>query len=179
MIYNNDGTPFKLKSSLQQFDPENQDHNLFNIWDQESIKIGGSPIFYHEVFIQTQSVDRVYHEDRSKLFCPNPIQLWAYYEPVVQSSPSTLFGIDTPNDEVIFELNNRAVLQTVGHVPKRGSRIYTPHRGEEWIIVDIRLDQFKLWGTLRMQLLCQRYIENLTTGDSEVSQDRPDFEIIG
>jgi hypothetical protein len=179
MILNNDGTPYKLKGSLVQFDPNNPDHALFNLWDQEAIKIGGSPIFYYEVFIQTQTVDRTYNEDRGKLFSPVHIQLYAYYEPPQQSSPSTLFGIDAPQDEVIFELNYEATLQTIGHPPKRGSRIYTPHRQENWIIVDIRLAEFKMWSIMRIQLLCQKYQESLTTGEGQVTQDRPDFEIIG
>lgn len=179
MILNNDGTPYALKSSFALFDPNSRDHDLYNIWDQEAIRIGGSPIYYYEVFIQTQTVDPVYLEDRGKLFSPIPIQLYAFYEPQQQSSPSTLFGIDAPNDEVIFELNHRAALQTVGHPLKRGSRIYTPHRGEHWIIVDTRLDQFQLWGTLRLQLICAKYQESVTTGEGDITQAKPDFNIIG
>lgn len=179
MILNNDGTPYQTKSSFALFDPNSRDHDLYNIWDQEAIQIGGSPIYYYEVFIQTHTVDPIYLEDRGKLFSPTPIQLYAFYEPAQQSSPSTLFGIDAPNEEVIFELNYRASLASVGHPLKRGSRIYTPHRGENWIIVDTRLNQFQLWGTLRLQLICAKYQESVTTGEGEITQAKPDFNIIG
>jgi hypothetical protein len=40
-ILNPDGKPYLLSGSLQQFDPENPEFDLFNTWDQEAIAIGG------------------------------------------------------------------------------------------------------------------------------------------
>jgi len=169
MIRNCDGSPFQVLGSIQQFDPNSPAHNLFNFWDQEVIKQGGTPLFYYEVFVQYQTIDKLYLEDRGKLWSPIAVQLYGYYEPIEQQNPSTAFGIDAP-DEVIFELNYKAVLGAIGHPPKLGSRMNTPHRNENWVVVDRRLKEFKLWGAVRLELQCARFQEDASTGEGNVPQ---------
>lgn len=177
MIRRPDGTPYKLKGTMQQFDPDSPAHDLFNRYDEEVIKIGGTPVFYYEVLIQFQTIDMLYLEDRGKLFSPVPIQLYAYYEPPQQQNMSGIFGYDTPDEEIIVETNYQATLKAIGHQPKVGSRLFTPHRRENWIIIDTRLDQFKLWGAIRLQLHCKKFQETTTTGEGNVTQAEPDFKI--
>ena len=57
------------------FDPLDRTFDLFNLWDQEAIKRGGSPIYYYEVIITPDMIDPVYLEARNKLFAPNPTEL--------------------------------------------------------------------------------------------------------
>lgn len=161
---------------MQQFDPENPEHHLFNAWDEEVIKIGGSPIFYHEVFIQPGTTDSQYWEDRGKVFSPIGVQLWCYYEPLNQTNSQGAFGFDGA-DDMLFEFNYQSVLQAIGHPPKMGSRLFTPHKSENWIIVERKLDQFKLWGEIRLQIVCQRFQESVTTGEGKVTQAKTDFKI--
>ena len=176
-IRNPDGTPYSLSGCFKLFDPGNPEHDLFNQWDAETINISGSPIYYYEVHIQTSNtVDEMYWEDRGKLFSPIPIRLQANYDPVTQQNYQSMYGIDSP-DELIFELNYDAVLTAVGHPPKVGSRIYTPHKRENWIIVQRKVSETKLWGEIRLQLVCERFQESSTTGEGEVTQQKPDFEI--
>jgi hypothetical protein len=176
MLRNLSGTPYKAIGSLQQFDPENPAHDLFNSWDEEIIKIGGSPIYYYEVFIQRATIDPLYWEDRGKLFSQVPVQLWSFYEPVSQQNFQSTFGLDSP-DELMFELNYRAVLKAVGHPPKVGSRIFTPHKRENWLIVQRKLGEYRLWGELRLQLVCERFQEDIITGEGNVTNRAPDFTI--
>lgn len=177
MIKGLNGQPFVLKGSMQEFDPDNQDHALFDRFDQEIIRFGGSPIEYYEIFIQEQTIDPVYLEDRGKLWSNFPITLWGYYEPPEQQNPSTIFGIDTPDEEIVIECNYKSVQEAIGHPPKRGSRIFTPHRQENWIIIDTKLTQFKLWSLLHIALHCRKFQESTTTGEGNASQARPDFMI--
>lgn len=183
MIRRSDGTPFTLKGSRTQFDPDSPAHDLFNRYDEEIIRVGGTPIFYYEVLIQQQTIDPVYMEDRGKLFANNPVQLYGYYEPPQQQNMSGLFGYDTPDEEIIIETNYKAVLREIKnatgyeHPPKVGSRIFTPHRRENWIIIDTRLDQFKMWGAIRLQIHCKKFQETSTTGEGNVTQSQPDFKI--
>ena len=175
-IFNTNGTPYRPSGSLVQFDPENPAHDLFNRLDSEAIRLYGSPLFYYEVFIQTTNIDKLYLEDRSKLWSPIPITIYAYYEPIEPQNPSTAFGIDGPGD-VLFECNYRSVLQTIGHVPKRGSRIQSPHLNEFWIVVDTKLAQFQLWGALHLQIVCTRFQETSTDSSSISSPPRPDYTV--
>lgn len=177
MLRNSDGTPYKASGSMQQFDPENPEHCLFNQFDQELIEISGSPIFYYEIFIQVGSLDKLYREDRGKLWSNHPIQLWAFYEPQPSGTLAGEFGIDSPSDDIIFEMNYRAVLQTLGHLPKIGARIFTPHRRENWVVIDRKLTDPKMWGEFRLQVMCTRFQESITTGEGKVTQAAPDFNI--
>ena len=177
MIKRQDGTPYCVNGSYQQFDPEDPQFNLYNSWDEEAIKRGGIPVFYHEVHIQNNTVDPLYLEDRGKLFSPVPIQLWCYYEPIPSQNYSNQFGIDAP-DEQLFEFNYKAVLKACGHPPKIGSRIYTPHLQENWVIIQRNLSEFKQWGVLHIQIIAQKFQESTTTGEGKVTQQKQDFKII-
>lgn len=177
MIYKSDGKPYCPAGSIQQFDDGLPEHDLFNIWDQEAIKQGGSPVFYYELFIDTNNVDPIYLESRTKLFSPNPIQLWAVYEPVPSQNMQTAFGIDSP-DEMIFEMNYKSVLDTLGHAPKIGSRIFSPFLKENWVIIERKTGEFKMYGVVRLQCICQRFQEDDVSGTSIGKNQTVDFKIV-
>jgi hypothetical protein len=161
---------------MQQFDPENREHDLFNLWDQEIIQFGGSPIFYYEVFIQKNTVDPLYREDRGKIWSNNPVQLYTYYDPIASQNYMNMWGMDGP-DDIKFEFNYRSVLKALGHPPKIGSRLFTPHKRENWVIVQRAVGEFKMWGELHLVLMCQRFQESLTDGSGKPIQKQPDFKL--
>jgi len=175
-IFNSDGSAFQPTGSLQQFDPGSSEIALFNSLDQEIIEIGGSPLFYYEVFIQSNTVDPIYWEDRGKLWSNVPVTLYGYYEPITSQNFLGQFGIDSP-DEMVFELNYRGVLNILGHPPKIGSRIFTPHKKENWVIIQRDLADFKLWGEFRLQLVCQRFQESSSDASGSSRQQNTDFTI--
>lgn len=177
-IKNTDGSTYKVSGSLQQFDPQNVEHDLFNLWDQEVIEIGGTPLYYHHLFVNINNVDELYIEARDKLWSPCPICIYGYYDPIPSSNQMGAFGIDSP-DEIMFEFNYRHVLKQLGSLgpPRIGSRIYSPHKGENWVIIQRNVEVFKMWGELRLQVMCMRFQESLTTGEGKVTQRRPDFKV--
>ena len=176
-LCNLDGTPYQLRGSTQMFDPLDRTFDLFNLWDQEAIKRGGSPIYYYEVIITPDMIDPVYLEARNKLFAPNPTELWCTYEPIPSQNLLNQFGIDAP-DEMKFELNYRAVLKAVGHPPKIGSRVKTPFLNEDWVIIERKLGEFKLYNALRIQLVCQRFQEDAVSGSSVGKTEDADYKIV-
>lgn len=171
-LKNPDGSPYKVSGSIEQFDPNDPSHELFNLWDQEAIRQGGSPILYYEVIISPQSIDRQYNEARGKLFSQFPVSLYCSYDPKNAQNLVNAFGIDAP-DELEIEFNYRDVLQKIGHPPKIGSRLYTPHLRENWVIIQRNLGEFKLWGALRLTIIAQRFQESTTTGEGKVTQKNP------
>lgn len=178
MIRNPDGTPYKLTGSLQQFGTQEVQQELFDTWDEEAIRQGGSPIYYYEVFIQEQSIDPIYLEDRGKLFSNNPVQLWGYYEPIPSQMAQTAFGIDSMNDEMVFEFNYRSLLKAIGHLPKIGSRLRTPFLNEDWVIIERKLADFKSWNVYHMQILTQRFQDDIISGPGRVEQKPVDYKIL-
>lgn len=176
MIYDCNGRPYQVSGSLNQFDPENREHNMFNQWDQEQIEMGGTPIFYYEVFIQKQTIDPLFREDRGKIFSDTPIKLYGYYEPIPGQNHMNMFGIDSL-DEMKFEFNYKSVLKAIGHPPKIGSRLFTPHKRENWVIIQRAVGEFQMWGELRLSIMCQRFQESSTTGEGKISQKQPNFKL--
>ncbi len=175
MIKNCDGTPYKLSGSLNLFDPTNPEQYLLNSYDAEIIQIAGTPILYYEVFIQNQTIDPLFREDRGKIFSNNPITLNGFYEPIPSQNFLNMFGIDAP-DELQFQFNYREVLKAVGHPPKIGSRLFTPHKAENWVIIQRNVGDFFLWGELRLTLICQRFQESTTTGEGRVTQTNTNLQ---
>lgn len=175
-ILNPDGSKFGVTGSLTQFDPDNPEFDLFNLWDQEAIEIGGTPLFYYEVFINVNNIDELYVEARDKIWSQFPICIYGYYDPIPSQNALGAFGIDSP-DEMMFEFNYRHVLKKLGHPPRIGARIYSPHKRENWMIKQRNVEVFKMWGELRLQVMCDRFQESVTTGEGKVTQREPDFKI--
>jgi hypothetical protein len=172
-----DGTEYVASGCRQQFNPDAPEHQLFNFWDEEAIEIGGSPLFYYEIFIPTAKIDRLYLECRAKLFNNFPVTLYCTYDPQPQTKTRGPFGWDSMQDYT-FELNYKHTLKLLGHPPKIGSRLYTPHLGEDWVLVNTKTSEYKMWGNVRLQLICQRFQENLTTGEGKITSVRPEFRMV-
>jgi hypothetical protein len=177
MIYRQDGKPYCVTGSIQQFDDGLPERDLFNQWDQDAIKQGGTPVFYYELFIDTNNTDPIYLESRVKNFSPNPVQLYGIYEPVPSQNLQTAFGIDSP-DEMIIEFNYKSVLNILGHPPKIGSRLFTPFLKENWVIIERKTGEFKMYGVLRLQCICQRFQEDDISGTSINNNKDVDYKII-
>jgi hypothetical protein len=176
-LYNKDGTVYKLTGELSQLIPDSPSHDLFNLWDQEAIRAGGTPLLYYEVFIS--NIDKLYLESRDKLWSQHPVEIWGVYDPIPSQFEQGLFGIDGP-DTMVFSTNYQDTLDKLGHLPVIGSRIFTPHLKEHWEIIDRKLGDFHRWKVYRVEIHCQRFQESLTTGEGRVTNDtdpNPSFEI--
>jgi len=171
-----EGQPYKTLGTNRQYQPDggNPQLKLFNLWDQDAIMMGGSPIYYYEVFISTGEIDTTYIEARGKIFSNNPTEIWAVYDPIPSQNAMSAFGFDS-TEEMIFECNAQAVIKGIGHMPKIGARLYTPHLGDNWKIIQRNLGEFKMWGALRVQLICQKFQESATTSAGRVTEKHPDI----
>ena len=172
-----DGTIYKLAGTLSQLLPDSPTNELFNEWDQELIRLGGSPILYYKVFIPRSGVDEQYMECRTKVWSQTPIELFGMYDPIPSQLNQGLFGIDGP-DQIIIQTNYKDTIDKLGHLPIIGSRIYTPMLREQWEIIDRKLDQFNRWQVYHVLIHCQRFQDTLTNPAGSVSQgDQPTWKI--
>lgn len=177
VLYNQDGTPYSLdNNNSSPYSTNNPIHELFDLWDANAIQRFGSPIYYYEVFMPSGEIHPTYRECRGKIYSTTPITLYANYDPQTSQYYQNAFGIDALNQQ-IFELNYKDVLQRIGHPPKTQSRIHTPHLGEDWVIIQRGLGEFKMWGAVRLLLICGKFQESVTTGDGKVTDDKPDYTI--
>lgn len=169
-----DGKPYRAAGTTRQFNPGGGIHKLFDVWDQAAIMQGGSPVYYYEVFIPTGEIDTDYWEARGKLFSEHPTEIWAAYDPQASQNYMNVFGMDSLN-EIILDCNAKAVIKAIGHLPKIGSRIYTPHLGENWELIQRNLGEFQMWGALRVQLICKQFQESVTTVGGQVTKKNPNI----
>lgn len=157
-----DGRPYRASGKLQMYNPTDPKHDLFNKWDRDAIMAGGTPVYYHEVIIQTNTVDPIYFEDRGKIYNPNPVEIWASYEPQPDMPYVTEFGFNGMAD-IILDCNYKDVLERIGHPPKPGSWIRTPHLDRDWILVNSTLGEFGHWGALRIKMVLKRFQDDIHT----------------
>lgn len=179
VIRNTDGTAYKASGTLSQLIPDSPSHELFNSWDKELIRAGGSPLLYYEVIIPSNSIDPLYVESRSKLFSTYPIEIFAIYDPIASQFNQGVFGADGP-DQMTFYVNYSDAIDRIGHLPVIGSYIFSPHLREHWEILDRKLADFHRWKVYHVEIHCQRFQESLTQSEGKVTEKtktRPSFEI--
>ena len=110
MIRNPDGSPYTVSGMLRSFNPCNTtEKDIFNQYDAEIIKINGSPIYYYELFMDVNNIDPLFLESRNKIWSQQPVLLYGFYDPITSQNFMNMFGIDSPDTDVMFELNYRAV----------------------------------------------------------------------
>jgi hypothetical protein len=176
MITNPDGTPYQVTGSLQVFSPNQEEKELLNEFDAEIIKINGTPILYYEYLADANTIDPLYWEARGAIFSQVPVVLYAAYDPITSQNYQNMFGIDAP-DNITFELNYQATVEAIGHMPQVGSRLFTPHRGENWEIIQRSAGDWKLWGQIRMILECVRFQESKTRGEGKITQTPNPYKV--
>lgn len=178
MIRNPNGTPYEPTGSLVQFDPNSPNNALYDLWDQDAIKIGGSPIYYFEVFIPSSTIDPTYTESRGKIWSQFPVQLYGLYEPIASTNEMGLFQIDSIGMEISIDFNRAATIAAIGHPPKIGSRIRTPHMQEDWELIQVNTAVFNQWNILHYQFICKKFQDDSINGPGKVRQPIQDIKII-
>ena len=172
-LLNPDGSLYSVSGSTAQYDPNSSDIALLDAQDAGSIEQGGSPIYYFEMFIQSGTTDKLYLEDRGKIFSNNPIKLFCYYEPVRSQNALTAFGIDSP-DEMTFNFNKTSVIRALnGRLPRIGSRLKTPFLNEEWEIIQLNNADFQLYHVHRLQIIARRFQESVTSPVGRSTDSQP------
>lgn len=151
---------------LNFFDPANPDINLFNLVDDEMIKISGSQILYYQYVQGDDQYDEVYMEARNKPVSKQPILVYGHYEPKVLEENLTQFGIELTNDQ-LFVFNKTHMEQRIrGHV-KPGDILQPKFQNQKYEIIEVQEDSFELYGVYH--LVCSAKLLR----DSADVQDTP------
>ena len=132
------------KSKLSFFDQENADINLFNLVDDELIRIAGSELLYYKYYID-RDYDEVYLEDRSKTIATEPIEVHGHYEPKPLEQNLTEFGLQLTNDQ-LFVFNKSYITQMISRVPQAGDVIKPKFQSQRYEIFEVQEDSFQIYG---------------------------------
>jgi len=132
------GTP------LSFYDPNNPDVNLFNLIDDEIIRISGSPLYYFKQLVK-EDFDDVYLEARNKTVMSEPITVHGHYEPSVVEETLSKFGIEVTNDQM-FVFNKSYIESALNDSPQIGDQIKPYFQNIKYEVTEVQEDSFELYG---------------------------------
>ena len=155
-------------SMLNFFDQENADINLFNLVDDELIKISGSELYYYKYF-QSVEHDDVYLESRSKPIATEPIVVHGHYEPKALEENLSEFGIELTNEQ-LFVFNKSYIEERLNRMPLPGDIIKPKFQEQKYEIFQVQEDSFEIYGVYH--LVCSAKLLR----DSEEIQDTPNLK---
>lgn len=132
------------ESSLNLFDPQNNDIQLFNEIDAESIRLSGSKIYLYKYY-QSENYDEVYGEDREKVLSKEPIIVVGHYSPTVLEEQLSEFGIELTNDQ-LFTFNKSYIEGLLGRPLMAGDVLKPFFQEQKYEIFEVQEDSFESYG---------------------------------
>ena len=135
-------------SLLSLFDQTNADINLFNLVDDEIIRLSGSKFYLYKYF-QTADFDPVYMESRNKPVARDPMVVHGHYEPIAMSEELTQFGIELTNDQM-FTFNKSYIERKVGRLVIPGDIIKPFFQDQRYEIFEVVEDSFEAYGVYHL-----------------------------
>jgi len=138
---------------LGMYDPNNPDIQLFNLIDDEVIKLGGSKILYYK-YLRGNQFDEVYHEDRTKVLSKEPIVVYGQYDPKIIEEELGEFGVEVVNDQ-IFTFNKSYIDRKIGRPPYPGDVIKPFFQNIRYGIFEVNEDSFQIYGVYHYRCMAR------------------------
>jgi len=135
-------------SLLNLFDQNNADINLFNLVDDEMIRLAGSKFYFHKYY-QTSEFDSVYMESRNKPVAKEAIVVHGHYDPISMSEELTQFGIELTNDQM-FTFNKSYIEKKLGRPVIPGDIIRPFFQDQNYEIFEVVEDSFESYGVYHL-----------------------------
>lgn len=136
------------ESLLNLFDPNNADINLFNLVDDELIRLAGSKFNFYKYY-QTDDFDPVYMESRNKPIAKNSIVVHGHYDPISMSEELTQFGIELTNDQ-LFTFNKSYIERRLGRSVIPGDIVRPFFQDQSYEIFEVVEDSFEVYGVYHL-----------------------------
>ena len=136
------------ESLLNLFDQDNPDINLFNLVDDEMIRLAGSKFFFYKYY-QTDEYDEVYMESRNKPVAKNAIVVHGHYDPISMSEELTQFGIELTNDQ-LFTFNKSYIERKIGRSVIPGDIVKPAFQDQMYEIFEVVEDSFEAYGVYHL-----------------------------
>lgn len=156
-------------SILSLFDQTNPDINMFNLVDDEMIRLAGSKMYFYKYY-QTEDFDPVYMEARDKPVAKDPIIVHGHYDPISLSEELTQFGIELNNDQ-LFTFNKSYIERKLHRSVIPGDIIKPQFQNQMYEIFEVVEDGFEAYGVYH--LVCSARLLR----DAPDVQDTPLLEV--
>lgn len=135
-------------SILSLFDRNNSDRNLFNMVDDELIKLSGSEILLYK-YMRSNDYDDVYMESRQKPITVEPVKLFGNYDPRALEENLTQFGLEIQNDQT-FIFNKDHVERLAGRPIIPGDVLRPLFQDMKYEVYQVQDDSFEAYGVYHL-----------------------------
>jgi hypothetical protein len=138
-----------IESGLGLFDQDNVDIGMFNLVDDEQIRLSGSKILFFKYMRSESSFDDVYMEERNKPITQEGIIAWAHYDPKPVEENLGEFGIELENEQ-IFVFNKSHIENKINRTPIPGDIIKPMFQNQKYEIFEVQEDEFQVYGVYHL-----------------------------
>ena len=157
------------ESLLSLYDKNNPDINLFNMLDEENIRLSGSKIKVYK-FLRDSNYDDVYMEGRNKVISKKPVMLWGHYTPEVLEEVLGQFGIELTDDQ-LFNFNLSYSEAKLGRRLMPGDILEPEFQNRKYEVFEVQEEAFDIYGVYH--LVCHSKLLR----DSPDVVDEPEAEL--
>jgi hypothetical protein len=154
-------------SELNLFDQNNPDINLFNLVDDEIIRLSGSKIYFYK-YNQSEDYDEVYLESRNKPISKIPILVHGHYEPDAIAENLTNFGIELVSDQ-LFTFNKSYIERKLGRPVIPGDVVKPVFQNQKYEIYQVVEDSFEAYGIYHLVCNAKLLRDNPTNQDARLT----------
>ena len=133
------------KTELSLFDQDNPDINLFNLVDEELIRLSGSELYYYKFLMDEEGYDEVYMENRSKAIISEPVTVFGHYDPTVLEEKLGEFGLEITNDQE-FTFNKTYIEAKLRRALLAGDVIKPVFQNQKYEVHQVQEDSFDVYG---------------------------------
>ena len=165
-------TAGEFNDSLNLYDLDNPDIELFNLVDDELIRLGGSKILLYKFFRRDGLADDVYGEASQKTISNTPVVLQGHYEPQALEENLTEFGIEITSEQS-FTFNKNYIEKMVGRPLIPGDVLQPDFQNLKYEIFEVQEDQFDVYGVYHLTCAARvlRDDDDITRTDEAFPQD--------
>jgi hypothetical protein len=136
------------RSDLGMFDEDNPDLELFNLVDDEMIRLSGSEVLLYR-YHQDGGYDSLYDEDRRKAVEDTPVMLIGHYDPRAIEENLGEFGLELTNDQM-FTFNKHYVEKKIGRALIPGDILKPKFQNIRYEVFEVQEDSFEAYGVYHL-----------------------------
>ena len=137
------------ETELSLFDPQNPDLGLFNLIDEEQIRLSGSKLLYYKYFQSESTVDPIYMEERKKVLHSEPLTVFGHYNPTPVEENLTQFGIELTSDQ-LFVFNKSRIETVLERTPIPHDVIQPKFQNIKYEIIEVQEESFEIYGVYHL-----------------------------
>ncbi len=134
--------------SMRMFDMNNPDIELFNMIDDELIRMSGSELYIYK-FEADENFDDIYGENRVKAINPIGVLVEGHYDPRAFEENLTEFGIEMTNDQ-LFTFNKSYIEAKLGRPLISGDIIQPRFQNVYFDVYEVQQDGFEVYGVYHL-----------------------------